>query len=122
MVDKKLWHQEDDTLQAGIDQDIKDTEEHDLLNVQYADKHNGELPKNRLDLGRNCPRCSGRLAVKEITEKNENVYLFCKSCGLQVFAEDIDYQDDISNQLYQTISLTVQNRWNTYREKYRKRS
>lgn len=121
MVDKKLWHQEDDTLQAGIDQDIKDTEEHDLLNVQYADKHNGELPKNRLDLGRNCPRCSGRLAVKEITEKNENVYLFCKSCGLQVFAEDIDYQDDISNQLYQTISLTVQNRWNTYREKYRKR-
>lgn len=122
MVDKKLWHQEDDTLQAGIDQDIKDTEEYDLLNVQYADKHNGELPKNRLDLGRNCPRCSGRLAVKEITEKNENVYLFCKSCGLQVFAEDIDYQDDISNQLYQTISLTVQNRWNTYREKYRKRS
>lgn len=122
MVDKKLWHQEDDTLQAGIDQDIKDTEEHDLLNVQYADKHNGELPKNRLDLGRNCPRCSGRLLVKEITEKNENVYLFCKSCGLQVFAEDIDYQDDISNQLYQTISLTVQNRWNTYREKYRKRS
>ena len=121
MVDKKLWHQEDDTLQAGIDQDIKDTEEHDLLNVQYADKHNGELPKNRLDIGRNCPRCSGRLAVKEITEKNENVYLFCKSCGLQVFAEDIDYQDDISNQLYQTISLTVQNRWNTYREKYRKR-
>lgn len=122
MVDKKLWHQEDDTLQAGIDQDIKDTEEYDLLNVQYSDKHNGELPKNRLDLGRNCPRCSGRLAVKEITEKNENVYLFCKSCGLQVFAEDIDYQDDISNQLYQTISLTVQNRWNTYREKYRKRS
>ena len=122
MVDKKLWHQEDDTLQAGIDKDIKDTEEYDLLNVQYADKHNGELPKNRLDLGRNCPRCSGRLAVKEITEKNENVYLFCKSCGLQVFAEDIDYQDDISNQLYQTISLTVQNRWNTYREKYRKRS
>lgn len=122
MVDKKLWHQEDDTLQAGIDQDIKDTQEYDLLNVQYADKHNGELPKNRLDLGRNCPRCSGRLAVKEITEKNENVYLFCKSCGLQVFAEDIDYQDDISNQLYQTISLTVQNRWNTYREKYRKRS
>lgn len=121
MVDKKLWHQEDDTLQAGIDQDIKDTEEYDLLNVQYSDKHNGELPKNRLDLGRNCPRCSGRLAVKEITEKNENVYLFCKSCGLQVFAEDIDYQDDISNQLYQTISLTVQNRWNTYREKYRKR-
>ena len=121
MVDKKLWHEEDDTLQAGIDQDIKDTEEYDLLNVQYADKHNGELPKNRLDLGRNCPRCSGRLAVKEITEKNENVYLFCKSCGLQVFAEDIDYQDDISNQLYQTISLTVQNRWNTYREKYRKR-
>ena len=121
MVDKKLWHQEDDTLQAGIDKDIKDTEEYDLLNVQYADKHNGELPKNRLDLGRNCPRCSGRLAVKEITEKNENVYLFCKSCGLQVFAEDIDYQDDISNQLYQTISLTVQNRWNTYREKYRKR-
>ena len=122
MVDKKLWHQEDDTLQAGIDQDIKDTEEYDLLNVQYADKHNGELPKNRLDLGRNCPRCSGRLLFKEITEKNENVYLFCKSCGLQVFAEDIDYQDDISNQLYQTISLTVQNRWNTYREKYRKRS
>ena len=122
MVDKKLWHQEDDTLQAGIDQDIKDTEEYDLLNVQYSDKHNGELPKNRLALGRNCPRCSGRLAVKEITEKNENVYLFCKSCGLQVFAEDIDYQDDISNQLYQTISLTVQNRWNTYREKYRKRS
>ena len=122
MVDKKLWHQEDDTLQAGIDQDIKDTEEYDLLNVQYADKHNGELPKNRLDLGRNCPRCLGRLAVKEITEKNENVYLFCKSCGLQVFAEDIDYQDDISNQLYQTIPLTVQNRWNTYREKYRKRS
>ena len=121
MVDKKLWHQEDDTLQARIDQDIKDTEEYDLLNVQYSDKHNGELPKNRLDLGRNCPRCSGRLAVKEITKKNENVYLFCKSCGLQVFAEDIDYQDDISNQLYQTIPLTVQNRWNTYREKYRKR-
>ena len=114
-----MWHEEDDTLQKEIEREIELTEEFDLLNVQFADKHNGKTPISRLDLGRNCVKCAGRLVLKEITEKNQNVFLQCKSCGFQVFAEDIDFEEEIPDKLYRSIPLTMQHRWNKYRENYR---
>lgn len=121
MVNKKMWHEEDDTLQAEIDSEIETTEKYDLLNVRLANITNGELPTSRWDQGRNCPRCAGRLVYKEHTVRNSTVLLFCKSCGAQVFAEDIDFNDEIVDKLYRTIPLNLQNKWNTHREKYREK-
>lgn len=116
LVDKKLWHEEDDNLQSEIDREVKLTQDFDLLNQNLGYKHNGEVPINNLDIERNCPRCAGKLAYKEHTRKNQNVYLYCLACGLQVFAEDIDYQDEIPDQLYRSIPKDVQLFWNTFRE------
>ena len=116
-----MWHEEDDTLQKELEEEIELTEKHDLLNVNIANINNGEEPTSRWDLGRNCPRCSGQLAYKEHTERNQNVLLFCKSCGIQVFAEDIDYQDELSDTLYKTIPLKMRLYWQDYMHKYRKK-
>lgn len=117
MVKKKLWHEDEDTLQALIDQDIEDYEKYKLDEFSgIFHKSNNEITTNPLEQGRNCPRCAGRLRLKEITEKNENVYLFCNSCGLEVFAEDIDYQDEIPDKLYRTIPDDVFLKWERYKE------
>lgn len=116
MVDKKMWHEEDDTLQSQIDSDHEDYIEFELDKFKgIYHKDNGIPAKNHLDLGRNCPRCAGRLELKEITEKNENVLLYCKHCGLQVFAEDIDFRGDVPDQLYRTIPQSVINYWENFR-------
>lgn len=104
LVEKKLWHQEDDTLQKEAEESRKDWINLELDKFKgIFEKDNGTLASGPLDLGRNCPRCAGRLELKEITEKTESVYLYCKSCGLQVFAEDIDVQDEIADKLYTKI-------------------
>ena len=120
MVQKKMWHEEDDTLQKEIEQNREDWEELDLENFKGIHHiHNGELPDGPLDQGRNCPFCAGRLRLKEVTE-NGYVYLYCNKCGREVFAEDIDKQDEITDKLYRTIPQSVMNYWQAYSEERQK--
>lgn len=109
-IDKKMWHEEDDQIPALIQQDIDDFEEYDLANFEIKHASNGEPPKHRWDLGRNCPRCAGRLVIKEITE-NEHIYLHCKSCKLQVFADDIEKTRETSDALYRSIPDELMLKW-----------
>lgn len=120
---KKLWHEDDDDLQALIDQDIEDYEKYNLKDFKgIYHKNNGEETTDPLDQGRNCPRCAGRLRVKEITERNQNVYLYCSDCGLQVFAEDIDEQTEIIDKMYRTIPDDVFLKWERYSKEQRQKS
>lgn len=122
MVEKKMWHEEDDTLYQGLKADKADYIDYDIENFKFGDEpNNGKLPTSRLDQGRNCPRCAGRLQLKEITKKNLNVHLYCKHCGIQVFAEDIDYVDPVSDALYTTIPDDVFLQWDEYRINRRKK-
>lgn len=120
MADKKLWHQEDDTLQKEIEATQQDSIDYlqDFKGIHH--KSNGKPATHRLDLGRNCPRCAGRLELKEVTEKNQNVLLYCKSCGIQVFAEDIDYEDPIPDALYRKIPDSVFLHWDAFRKNRKK--
>lgn len=122
MVDKKIWHEEDGTIQKEIEQANEDWVDYNLEGFKgILHKSNGIQAKSPLDLGRNCPRCAGRLELKEITEKNQNVLLYCKSCGLQVFAEDIDYVDPISDALYRKIPENTIQYWEAFRINRRKK-
>lgn len=122
MVDKKMWHQEDDTIQKEIEAAQEDWVDYDLDSFKgILHKSNGVPATSPLDLGRNCPRCAGRLELKEITKKNENVLLYCKHCGLQVFAEDIDYVDPISDALYRKIPDATVQYWEQFRMDRRKK-
>ena len=118
---KKLWHEEDDTLQKEIENDREDYEKYLKDFKGIKPKVSGIPAESPLDaLGRNCPRCAGRLVVKEITERNKNVLLRCKSCGIEVFAEDIDYRDPLSDSLYRTIPDSLMVYWKNF-QKNRKR-
>lgn len=104
MVDKKMWYEENDDLQSEIDRARDDWKKYNLDSFKgIYHKSNGIPASGPLDQGRNCPRCAGRLELKEITKKNKNVLLYCKSCGLEVFAEDIDNPDEVADSLYKTI-------------------
>lgn len=121
MVEKKPWHEEDDTLYKEIEADAKDYIDYDLANFKgIFRKDNGRPATNNRDLGRNCPRCSGLLALKEI-KKSGNVHLFCRSCGLEVFAEDIDYNDPLSDKLYRTIPDSLVLYWEEFQRNRKKR-
>lgn len=120
MVEKKMWHEEDDTIQKEIEEDHQDYLDYlqDFKGIHH--KGNGKPATGPLDLGRNCPRCAGRLELKEITEKNQNVLLYCKHCGLQVFAEDIDYEDPIPDALYRKIPERAFLQWDAFRKNRKK--
>lgn len=122
LVDKKkLWHEEDDTIQKEIEEARSDYEKYDLDSFKgIFHKSNGIPAEGPLDQGRNCPRCAGRLELKEITKENENVFLYCKSCGLQVFAEDIDYRDPIPDALYRKVPDSVILYWENFRKERNK--
>lgn len=114
LIDKKMWHEEDDTLQKEIEQARDDWEELNLENFPGIHHvNNGQVPDGPLDQGRNCPNCAGRLRLKEVTDAG-NVRLFCNKCGIQVFAEDIDNPDALSDALYTTIPQKVMNKWQDY--------
>lgn len=120
MVEKKLWHEEDDNLQTIIEQEQEDYENYDLENFKGpVQKDNGEPAQNNLDLGRACPFCGGLLKLKEVTDKG-NVHLYCKDCRRQMFAEDIDKEDDISDALYRTIPLKSILYWEAFRKERKK--
>ena len=122
MVEKKPWHEEDDTLYQEIKSDQKDYEELELAKFKGVfRKDNGTPAKNNLDLGRNCPRCAGLLALKEIRESGA-VQLFCRSCGIEVFAEGIDYNDPLSDRLYSEIPHNVIQYWENFRKNRKKRN
>lgn len=113
-MDKKMWHEEDDQIPALIKRDIEDFQEYDLANFQIKHVSNGEIAKDRFDLGRNCPQCAGRLVVKEVrtdSENNEYIYLGCKSCGIEVFADDIEATSESADQLYRQIPLSLMLRY-----------
>lgn len=124
MVDKKMWHEEDDTIQKEIEADIETYLTYDLENFKgIYRKDNGIPAVSTLDNGRNCPKCAGYLGVKEVTKKG-NVFLFCKSCGYQVFAEDIDNNnpeesksDDLYRQIPSSLVLYYMNHQKEYRQK-----
>ena len=82
MVKKiKPWHEEDDTLYKEIEADVRDYVDYELEKFKGPfQKNNGRPANNNQDTGRNCPRCSGLLKLKEI-KKSGSVQLYCKDCG-----------------------------------------
>lgn len=107
---RKMWHEEDDQIPAHIQQDIDTFEEYDLENFEFHHQNNGEEPKHRLDLGRNCPRCAGRLRIKEVTD-NGHIYLRCMSCNIHIFADDLDKQRETSDAIYRSIPTSLMLRY-----------
>lgn len=122
MVKKiKPWHEEDDTLYKEIEADAKDYVDYELEKFKGPfQKNNGRPAKNNQDTGRNCPRCSGLLKLKEI-KKSGSVQLYCKDCGIEIFAEDIDYNDPISDKLYRTIPDSMVLYWQEFQRNRKKR-
>lgn len=121
MSNRRHIGEQDDQTKAIIDQSIEDflRNEDDIKNFTIHYAHNGRPQRSRLDLGRNCPRCAGKLWVKEVREDEEGeewIYLHCKDCKLQVFADDIDRQTETVNQLYNTIPKSRLLRYKQYME------
>lgn len=107
----KMWYEEDDNLLNAIDDDAAQYTEYIEGKVKgFHTRTNGIPTSDPLDQGRNCPRCSGRLMVKEVTDKG-NVALICKKCGAGMFAEDIDERTEIIDKLYRKIPDQVINKW-----------
>lgn len=120
MANKKRNFWDDEEFpQKAIDQDEKDYLEKIKDKVKYDISGNGEEPINRNDLGRNCPRCAGRLRIKEITD-NGNVMVYCKYCRAEYYANDFDYKDELSDTIYKTISDKTFLYWQEFRKNQKK--
>lgn len=120
MVDKKMYYEEDDQIHVEPERDKELTEEYKLLQTKFPDKHNGELPKHRFDLGRNCPNCQGRLVFKGALEASDEILLHCSRCGREFFSNDLDNQLPITDKFYKTIPQTVINKWEAHRKRRHK--
>lgn len=117
---KRLWYEDEDNIDNIVQRDIDLTDEYDLMDVTFPNKTNGKEPNSRMDQGRNCPNCGGRLFHKGPLVDSEEILLRCRRCGREFFAADIDVEKDIVDTLYRTIPLSVQNKWNEHRRKYRR--
>ena len=122
MVKKIEWFEQDDQQFSQIQRDRELTEEYNLLEVTWSEKNNGKVPGSRLDQGRNCPNCAGRLFHKgELASETPLFLLRCNGCGREFFAEVIDNPSEIVDQFYRTIPKSMQLKWNEHRKNYRKR-
>lgn len=100
---KKLWFEEDDTLRSLQTEDEKMYAE--VIFDKYkgpSTKNNGQKAKSRLDLGRNCPTCSGRLRIQEET-KLQTLILYCVKCGGKFHHQDVNTVSDAVDQIYRAI-------------------
>lgn len=117
MVDKKMYYEDEDSLEKMSEEDAKIYTKY-IDGIKIAPEiSNGKPQKNRMDLGRNCPRCAGLLKIKEQTKKG-NTLVYCVSCRAEFFANDFDVEDWLSDTIYKTIPDTTFNYWNEY-GKYR---
>lgn len=123
MVDKYNFYEQDDQIFSEIERDKELTTEYDLLNVKWPNPNNGEKPKSRLDQGRNCPFCGGRLFHKgELVDGDpQHILLRCAKCRREVFASDVDNPTELIDSLYRQIPLSMRLSWDENRRKYRKR-
>jgi len=100
---KKYWYEEEDSLRSLQKED--ETMYAEVIYNKYkgpSTKNNGRKAKNRLDLGRNCPTCAGRLRIQEET-KDETLILFCMECGGKFHHQDVNTVTDAVDQLYRSI-------------------
>lgn len=121
LVKKKYWYEDEEFPYKRLEKDIELTDKYDLLNTKFPNPNNGEEPNSRMDQGRNCPNCAGRLFFKGPLATEGAIHLRCKRCGREFFMEDIDNPTEIVDRLYKTIPQSVMNKWNENRKKYRKR-
>lgn len=119
MSQDKTIFEDKDTIDAEIVEDWSDYKKYIQGKVKYKELDNGKPPINRNDLGRNCPRCQGRLEVKEVRDSGA-MYLYCKSCRGEFFADDIDNVSESTDQIYRSIPLDVQQKWIRFRKEQKK--
>lgn len=100
---KKMWFEEDDSLRSLQTEDEEMYAE--LIFGKYkgpSRKNNGQKAKNRLDLGRNCPTCAGRLRIQEET-KDLTLILYCVKCGGKFHHQDVNTVSDPVDKIYRSI-------------------
>lgn len=119
MAKDKIFWDDEEYIGQQIKKDWEDYKKYIDGKVKYNDVDNGKIPISRDDLGRNCPRCQGRMEVKELRDSGY-VNVYCKSCRAEFFINDVDNDGEITDKIYRSIPLNVQQKWENFRKEQKK--
>lgn len=118
---KKInYFDQTDTPDGVYRRKVEDFNENKLYEWELPEQeNNSELPKNRWDLGRNCPFCAGRLVTYGmIEERDEEFHLLrCTSCKRTVFEDDISHRDETTDKIYRSVSDRMFQKWADFQDK-----
>lgn len=56
--------------------------------------HNNKIPaESFFSVGRNCPKCAGKLTGYEFNEETKTQHLKCSDCGIVVTAQEVNHDE-----------------------------
>ena len=87
---KYIW-QDDDSWQAELLKQRQDQEKLARLpQKEYPDLSDNPDAESFWSTGRNCPKCSGQLAIKEFREESGTLVVKCRNCGSDYHHQDLE--------------------------------